>query len=202
MLFTCWRTRRPGSRNALVGLSAEHRRLACQDLVDLCHRASSEFKWSSQGRMRSCRSDKLGGRGDDQSSDAGKIFRRCSSQLAGSGRSKLSSIADWPAFPERIASMMSGANNARRGSGCRSSSRCSRRRRSRLPRCGYRHRACRSRMYLDKVSATAGPRKASKALLSLTPTRARAARHHFAPVQAREQFSGREEDCWSELARR
>jgi hypothetical protein len=37
----------------------------------------------------------------------------CSTQLAGSGRSKLSSIADWPAFPERIASMMSGDNNAR-----------------------------------------------------------------------------------------
>jgi hypothetical protein len=39
---------------------------------------------------------------------------RCSSQLAGSGRSSCSTISDWSALPARIASMMSGANNGRR----------------------------------------------------------------------------------------
>jgi hypothetical protein len=41
-------------------------------------------------------------------------MRRCSSQLAGSGRSSLSSISVRSALPVTIASMMSGANNARR----------------------------------------------------------------------------------------
>ena len=38
----------------------------------------------------------------------------CSYQGAGSGRSSLFNISDWSVLPPRIASMMSGANNARR----------------------------------------------------------------------------------------
>jgi hypothetical protein len=39
---------------------------------------------------------------------------RCSCQIAGIGRSSFSSISDRSALPITIASMMSGANNARR----------------------------------------------------------------------------------------
>jgi hypothetical protein len=39
---------------------------------------------------------------------------RCSSQLAGSGRSGCPSISDWSVCPERIVSTMSGANSASR----------------------------------------------------------------------------------------
>src|SRR5918994_1156040 len=99
MLFILLATAPPGSRKALGRLSAEQQRLVSQRLVELdlvrcaCTRVRTRgfhdqveghelrynhlaterhltFKDSPQGRMRRCRSDKLGGRGDQKSSDA------------------------------------------------------------------------------------------------------------------------------------